>query len=190
MARGNFGDSWCVAAEWLDMRPNMRAGPRTLACHRQPIRCPMHGGKQQEASVSKTWSRHPSQCSTRVPQRYQAVVVRPANAAILPHVHHRSQNSTRTSFLPMFLATVRSRHAVPAKLPLVAHKSEKVTANVPPARCFLQLRHGIPRGVAALRLHTHWAGTTRGWRGISNNDTNVTKTSILYYHVKSLFNII
>jgi len=78
-------------------------------------------------------------------------------------VHHRSQNSKRASFLPIFLAMLRSRHCVPAKLPLVADKNEKVAANVPPARCFLQLRRGIPRGVAA--------------RGISNNDTNFTKTS-------------
>jgi len=80
-------------------------------------------------------------------------------AAILPDVHHRSQNSKRASFLPIFLATLRSRHCVPATLLLVTDKKEKATANVPPARCFLKLRRGIPRGVAALHLHTHWTGS-------------------------------
>ena len=64
--------------------------------------------------------------------------------------------------MPIFLATLRSRHCVPAKLPLVADKNEKVAANMPPARCFLQLRRGIARGVAALRLHTHWTGGGAG----------------------------
>ena len=81
-------------------------------------------------------------------------------------VHHRSQNSKRASFLPIFLAMLRSRHCVPAKLPLVADKNEKVAANVPPARCFLQLRRGIPRGVAALRRHTHRTG---GGAGLARN---------------------
>jgi len=107
-----------------------------------------------DLASSPTWDECPHWSRKR---RLQA-----RNAAILPDVHHRSQNSTRASFLPIFLATERSRHCVPAILPLVADKNEKVAANVPPARCFVQLRRGIPRGVAALRLHTHWTGGGAG----------------------------
>jgi len=65
------------------------------------------------------------------------------------HRRANKENSKRASFLPIFLATLRSRHGgVQTKLPLVADKDEKVAANVPPARCFLQLRRrGIPRGM-------------------------------------------
>jgi len=117
---------------------------------------------QNEAFVSENMVQTSQSMLNKCPAKIQAVVVRPANAAILPDEHHRSQISKRASFLPIFLATERSRHCVPAKLPLVADKNENVATNVPPARCFLQLRRGIPRGVAALRLHTHWTGGGAG----------------------------
>jgi len=44
------------------------------------------------------------------------------NAAMLPDVHHRSQNSKRASLLPIFLATLRNWHCVPAKLRLVSYR--------------------------------------------------------------------
>jgi len=91
-----------------------------------------------------------------------------------------------SSFLPIFLATLRSWHCVPAKLPLVADKNEKVAANVPPARCFLQLRRGIPRGVAALRLHTHWTGSGAGLARDFQHRHQFHQNE--YCHVKTLFN--
>jgi len=74
---------------------------------------------------------------------------------------------------------------MPAKLPLVADKNDNVATNVLPARRFLQLRRGTPRGVAALRLHTHW---TDGGAGLARDFQQRRRFhEKKYCHVEPLF---
>ena len=189
MARGKFGDSWSVVVVLREMPPNTRAGPRTLACHRQPVRCPVawwHANNEPFVSKNLAQISHLllNKCPAKIPSSRGQI--RKCSIPQMQHFCPISIASSFANFEKSFVFADFSCHG--AKPALYAGK--------PALSCRQKRKGGHQRAPGALFLATDcvvvyhavslrsaftrtgqavWRGV--GWRGISTNGANFTKMS-------------